>query len=432
SESEVFCSGKSYSRNGGAQNRAGNANASQGKLVKCYNCNGVRHIARNCTQPKRPQNSDYFKDKMLLMQAQKNGAVLDEEELLFLADLAKRKAEELKANASPLPVLPPAIVTFEGIQKSLVTEVRAMKAVFENLEAEVDQNETDLRSGRTDHSLVFGLRLLKYMTGNRSRLRNFIKKFIGTVRFGNDHFGAIMGYGDYVIGDSGPPLVSLGRSLWTTAYNQNDPFYILLTTKPIMKIVHDKKPDLSLPMIFFWGSLLNPQTTAKSWANEKLKLTLGSLLLIEQKAPVYSSLGPNPNLLTPGPISLRLVPNSAPAILYVPPTNKDLELLLQPMFDEYFETPTGYHQMTHVPAVPPLVILTGPSISISFDHDASSSSHSPSSSAHQSSSVHHGVATKHSFKVNPFAATEHEPFVNVFAPDPNSKASSFGTLTMNI
>ncbi|GKE54114.1 retrovirus-related pol polyprotein from transposon TNT 1-94, partial [Tanacetum coccineum] len=42
----------------------------------------------------------------------------------------------------------------------------------------------------------------KYMTEDRSRLRNFLKKFIGTVRFGNDHFGAIMGYGDYVIGDS--------------------------------------------------------------------------------------------------------------------------------------------------------------------------------------------------------------------------------------
>ncbi|GJU12608.1 retrovirus-related pol polyprotein from transposon TNT 1-94 [Tanacetum coccineum] len=34
------------------------------------------------------------------------------------------------------------------------------------------------------------------------KCRNFMKKFIGTVRFGNDHFGAIMGYGDYVIGDS--------------------------------------------------------------------------------------------------------------------------------------------------------------------------------------------------------------------------------------
>ncbi|GKE09240.1 hypothetical protein Tco_1412791 [Tanacetum coccineum] len=40
------------------------------------------------------------------------------------------------------------------------------------------------------------------MMGDRSRLRNFVKKFIRTVRFGNDHFGAIMSYGDYVISDS--------------------------------------------------------------------------------------------------------------------------------------------------------------------------------------------------------------------------------------
>ncbi|GKF97598.1 hypothetical protein Tco_0293419 [Tanacetum coccineum] len=42
----------------------------------------------------------------------------------------------------------------------------------------------------------------KHITGNRSKLMNFVEKFIGTVRFRNDHFGAIMGYGDYVIGDS--------------------------------------------------------------------------------------------------------------------------------------------------------------------------------------------------------------------------------------
>ncbi|GJY00683.1 integrase, catalytic region, zinc finger, CCHC-type containing protein [Tanacetum coccineum] len=35
-----------------------------------------------------------------------------------------------------------------------------------------------------------------------AKLKNFVEKFIGTVRFRNDHFGAIMGYGDYVYGDS--------------------------------------------------------------------------------------------------------------------------------------------------------------------------------------------------------------------------------------
>ncbi|GKC18794.1 retrovirus-related pol polyprotein from transposon TNT 1-94 [Tanacetum coccineum] len=39
------------------------------------------------------------------------------------------------------------------------------------------------------------------MTGNRSLLRNFIKKFMGTDRFGNDNFAAITGYGDYIQGN---------------------------------------------------------------------------------------------------------------------------------------------------------------------------------------------------------------------------------------
>nr|GEY11946.1 integrase, catalytic region, zinc finger, CCHC-type, peptidase aspartic, catalytic [Tanacetum cinerariifolium] len=58
------------------------------------------------------------------------------------------------------------------------------------------------KQGRTNRPLVFGFRLLKTYDGDRSRLMNFVKKFIGTVRFGNDHFGAIMDYEDYVIGNN--------------------------------------------------------------------------------------------------------------------------------------------------------------------------------------------------------------------------------------
>nr|GEX20404.1 hypothetical protein [Tanacetum cinerariifolium] len=72
------CSGSATGYRG-AQNRVGNVNQGQARpgqarSVKCYNCNGTGHIVRNCTQPKRPQNFKYYKDKMLLMQAQENGA----------------------------------------------------------------------------------------------------------------------------------------------------------------------------------------------------------------------------------------------------------------------------------------------------------------------------------------------------------------------
>ncbi|GJZ23434.1 retrovirus-related pol polyprotein from transposon TNT 1-94 [Tanacetum coccineum] len=251
------------------------------------------------------------------------------------------------------------------------------------------------------------------MTGDRSRLMNFVKKFIGTVRFGNDHFGAIMGYGDYVIGDS-----VISRVYYVEGLGHNFENLGKLQPTADIGIFVGYAPNRKGYRIY------NKRTRQ---IMETIHVTFDELT--EQMAPVQFSSGPAPILLTPGPISSGLVPNPAPAIPYAPPTNKELEMLFQPMFDEYFNPP-GIRQNPIPNVAQDPVIPTGPSVSIAIDLDAPSGSHTSSPLDHHSSSVHHGLAGEPSAEVNPFAAADPEPFVNVFAPDYNSEASSSGEINI--
>ncbi|GJZ76740.1 retrovirus-related pol polyprotein from transposon TNT 1-94 [Tanacetum coccineum] len=70
---------------GNASGSRGNTSG-QAKIIKCYSCQGEGHMARQCTQPKRRRDATWFKEKVLLVQAQDKGKELDEEQLAFLAD----------------------------------------------------------------------------------------------------------------------------------------------------------------------------------------------------------------------------------------------------------------------------------------------------------------------------------------------------------
>nr|GEW08435.1 hypothetical protein [Tanacetum cinerariifolium] len=120
--------------------------------------------------------------------------------------------------------------------------------------------------------------------------------------------------------------------------------------------------------------------------------------MTKHMAPVNFSLGPEPILLTPGQISSRLVPNLVPTTPYVPPTNKDLEILSQPITPSF----------------------------TTIDQDTPSTSHLPSSSKVQPPISHQGVAAGPTFVDDPFAQAEDDPFVNVFALEPSSEESSSG------
>ncbi|GKE23181.1 hypothetical protein Tco_1434693, partial [Tanacetum coccineum] len=92
--------------------------------------------------------------------------------------------------------------------------------------------------------------------------------------------------------------------------------------------------------------------------------------LSKPMALVQLSTGPAPSFLTPGQISSGLVPNLVPTAPYVPPTNKELEILFQPMFDEYLEHPRAERPVSPALAVQVPVNSTGTPSSTTIEQDA--------------------------------------------------------------
>ncbi|GJW69100.1 hypothetical protein Tco_0123524 [Tanacetum coccineum] len=64
----------------------GRATVQQVQGRQGQNYSGEGHMARQCTQPKRPMNAAWYKEKAMLAEAQEAGQILDEEQLAFLAN----------------------------------------------------------------------------------------------------------------------------------------------------------------------------------------------------------------------------------------------------------------------------------------------------------------------------------------------------------
>nr|GEX02087.1 retrovirus-related Pol polyprotein from transposon TNT 1-94 [Tanacetum cinerariifolium] len=352
------------------------------------------------------------------------------------------------------------------------------------------------------------------------KCRNFVKKFIRIVRFENDHFSSILGYGDYVIGDSviskvydveglRHNLFSVGQfcdSNLEVAFRKHS-CYVRDTDGVVDLIKGSRGSNLYTILVedMMKSSLiclLSKTSKTKSWLwhrrlnqlnfgtindlarkdllrglprlkfekdhicsacqlgkskkhthspkTENTNLEALNTLHMDLYEPIRvqtvngkkyilviideymrftwvkffrskdetHSTRPAPTFLTPRQISSGLVPNLVPAAPYVPPTNKELEILFQPMFVEYLEPPHVERPVSPTPAVLDLVNSAGTPSSTSIDQDAPSLSHSPSSLALQSPCLHQGVADESTLMdENLFAPIDNDPFINVTPPN---------------
>ncbi|GJW48953.1 retrovirus-related pol polyprotein from transposon TNT 1-94, partial [Tanacetum coccineum] len=222
----------------------------------------------------------------------------------------------------------------------------------------------------------------KHMIGDRSQLTNFINKFLGTVKFGNDHVAKILGYGDYQIGNVtisrvyyveglGHNLFSVGQfcdSNLEVAFRQHTCFIrnlegidlltgsrgnnlytlslgdlmvsspICLLSKASKTKLKDEAPDFIikfLKMIQVWLKVpvRHIRTDNRTeFVNQTLRKYYEKVGISHE---TYVARSPQQN----GVVERRLVPNSPPSTQFVPPSRTDWDILFQSMFDELLTLP---------------------------------------------------------------------------------------------
>nr|GFA69589.1 putative ribonuclease H-like domain-containing protein [Tanacetum cinerariifolium] len=162
-----------------AAHAEGNVAGQNGNHIRCYNCRGVGHYARNCTIRPRRRDAAYLQTQLLIAQKEEAGIQLQAEEYDLMADAADLdEIKEVNANC----------ILMANLQQASSSGTQTDSAPIYDTDGSAEVIQICLWCIDSGCS--------KHMTGNLKLLINFVWKFMGTVHFGNDHVAAILGFGN--------------------------------------------------------------------------------------------------------------------------------------------------------------------------------------------------------------------------------------------
>ncbi|GJY11393.1 retrovirus-related pol polyprotein from transposon TNT 1-94 [Tanacetum coccineum] len=255
----------------------------------------------------------------------------------------------------------------------------------------------------------------KHMTGNHSQLINFVHKFLGIVRFGNDQIAKIMGYDlevafrkhtCYIHDLEGVDLLkgSRGSNLYTLSLEDmmlSSPICLLSkASKTKSWLWHRRKPDLSYLYVF--GALCYPTNDSEDLGKLKTKAYIGIFIGYAPAKKAYQIYNKRTHLI-------------------IETIHIDFDELTL-MFDKYFNPPPSVVSPVLVVVAPEPADPIGTPFLTSIDQDAPSPSTSQTSQESQSLDIPSSVEEQ--FQNIEVTHIDNDPFFGVPIPEPNFEECS--------
>nr|GEU50402.1 reverse transcriptase domain-containing protein [Tanacetum cinerariifolium] len=398
----------------------------QAKVVKCYNCQGEDHMARQCTQPNRPRNAAWYNEKSMLAEAQKAGQILDEEQLVFLAD----------------PGIPDGKATHTTIPNTAAFQTEDLDAYDSDCDDVSNARRNVISSQHVASSLINDEETLileecKLFSRGNSSTQQWEHFFTSSGKI-TLAVGTILHYQWQNNFSSGNLAVGMiftnsGKILhWQWEYlghliPNNPPLNLMLH---LQSTVNMSLTDINASLtehnflqqckLFSRGNSSTQQWEHFFTSSGKMTLALGTILHYQWQnnfSSRNSAVGmiftnrPGLQFMTLATSSSGLIPNHIPQQPCTLPKRDDWDRLFQPMFDEYFNAPTIVVSSVPIADAPRAVDIADSPVSTSINQDAPSTSIPSTKEQEHSPIISQGfeesLKTPH-FHDDPFHKSLHE------------------------